>query len=65
MWNGGGRNETMTESLESLGGGFNVTLEALSDQEKRRAIADKIRECAACMDRITELLHSNLSPGDR
>jgi len=51
--------------LESLGGGFNVTLEALSDQEKRRAIADKIRECAACMDRITELLHENLGAGKR
>ena len=36
--------------LEALGGGFNVTLEALQDKQRRSRIADKLREFA----RVTE-----------
>lgn len=45
LWEGPG-------GLESLGGGFNVTLEALQNKEKRTAIAAKIRECADSAERV-------------
>jgi DNA-binding transcriptional MerR regulator len=46
--------------LETLGGGFNVTLEALQDSDKRKKIADKIREAAVYMDEVVRILNVNL-----
>jgi DNA-binding transcriptional MerR regulator len=42
--------------LEALGGGFNVTLEALQDKDKRAKIAAKIREFAACADEVVRII---------
>jgi len=42
--------------LEALGGGFNVTLEALQDKAKRGRIADKLRAFADCMDEVVSLI---------
>lgn len=42
--------------LEKLGGGFNVTQEAMRDKEKRIKIADKIREAAIYMDEVVQIL---------
>ncbi len=61
LWNGSdGENRRGMECLESLGGGFNATLEALSDPERRGKIAGKIRECAAAMDRVLAILAENI-----
>jgi hypothetical protein len=61
LWNGSdGQMQYAGENLESLGGGFNVTLNVLQDVQKRKAIADKIRECGDCMDRVLALLEQNL-----
>jgi DNA-binding transcriptional MerR regulator len=38
--------------LETLGGGFNITLENLQDTNKRKRIADKLRDFASCMDNV-------------
>ncbi len=46
--------------LEALGGGFNVTLPNLQDKGKRARIAAKIREAAACMDEVLEILRERL-----
>ena len=48
------------EDLEALGGGFNVTLEALQNKEKRGRIAAKIREAADCMDEVVRILKDNI-----
>lgn len=48
------------EDLEALGGGFNVTLEALQDKNRRSKTAAKIRECAGCMDEVVRILAENL-----
>jgi DNA-binding transcriptional MerR regulator len=53
-------NNDKGEDLEALGGGFNVTLEALQNIEKRRKIASKIRECAEVMDDVVRILNKNL-----
>jgi len=42
--------------LEAIGGGFNVTLEALQDREKRDRIAAKLREFADVTDEIVRVL---------
>lgn len=52
MWN-----EQNGEDLEALGGGFNITLEALQDKQKRSRIAAKIREFAECTDEIIAVLN--------
>lgn len=52
MWN-----EQDGEDLEAIGGGFNITLEALQNQQKRRKIAAKIREFAECTDKIINAIH--------
>lgn len=49
------------KTLEDLGGGFNASLEALQDKERRRQIAEKIREAAACSDRVIALLKEGFS----
>ena len=59
MWGGeGGQNDA--DSLEALGGGFNVTLEALQDRERRVKIAKKIRECADATDEIMRVIQANI-----
>ena len=47
MWN-----NQNSEDLEALGGGFNVTLEALQDTAKRSMIAAKLKELAGVTDEI-------------
>lgn len=49
MWEG-------EAGLETLGGGFNITLAALQDKEKRGKIAPKLREFAACVDEVVRLV---------
>jgi len=54
MWN-----NDNGKDLEALGGGFNVTLEALQNKEKREKIVAKIREFADCMDEVVRILEEN------
>jgi hypothetical protein len=54
MWN-----NDNGKDLEALGGGFNVTLEALQDNEKRSKIANKIREAADCVDEVTHIINAH------
>lgn len=44
------------KDLEALGGGFNVTLEALQDKVKRSAIAEKLKLFAQCVDRVVDAI---------
>jgi len=53
--------DNVTSNLEALGGGFNVTLEALQDKERRSKIAAKIREAAECMDEVLRILNENIA----
>ena len=48
------------EDLEALGGGFNVTLEALQDKEKREKIAAKICECGDVIDEVVRVISENV-----
>ncbi|MEA4889022.1 MAG: MerR family transcriptional regulator [Clostridiaceae bacterium] len=48
------------EDLEAIGGGFNITLDALQDQAKRDKIVAKILEFASCMDRVVQILKEHL-----
>lgn len=57
MWNSG------TDSLEALGGGFNITLEVLQNSEKRGKIATKLREFAECTDEVVRILNGNRLEG--
>ena len=59
MW-GGDNNRNDPDSLETLGGGFNITLEALQDKDKRDKIVAKIREFAKVTDEIMRILQKNL-----
>ena len=59
MWGGDNRRND-ADSLENLGGGFNVTLAALQDKVKRGRIAAKIRECADVTDEILRVLNAGL-----
>jgi hypothetical protein len=59
MW-GGDNNRNDPNSLEALGGGFNVTLETLQDKARRDRIAAKIREFADITDEIVRVLSENL-----
>lgn len=52
-------NEQDGEDLEAIGGGFNITLEALQNKVKREKIAAKLREFAGCMDQVIEILQKN------
>jgi hypothetical protein len=45
------------KDLEALGGGFNVTVEALQDKARRGEIAAKIREAAECMDEVVRIVN--------
>ena len=55
MW-GGDDNRNDPNSLEVIGGGFNITLETLQDKEKREKIAAKIYDFADVTDEIAALL---------
>ena len=59
MWGGEG-NRNDVDNLEAIGGGFNVTLEALQDQARRNRIATKIREFADVTDEIVRVLNENV-----
>ncbi len=49
-------NDDNGTDLEALGGGFNVTLEALQDKGKRKKIADKLRSFADRMDEVSAVI---------
>lgn len=49
-------NNSQGEDLEALGGGFNVTLGALQDPDRRAKIVATIRKMAVCMDAVLALL---------
>jgi len=59
MW-GQNNDRNDEDSLEALGGGFNVTLEALQDKEKRGKIAAKIREFADVTEEILRVVNDGL-----
>lgn len=52
IWHNDGGND-----LEALGGGFNVTLEALQKPERREKIAARIRECGDIVDEVVKILN--------
>lgn len=49
-------NDDNGTDLEALGGGFNVTLEALQNTSKRKAIADKARAFADCIEKVSAVI---------
>ncbi|MBU5671553.1 MerR family transcriptional regulator [Paenibacillus brevis] len=49
-------NDDNGTDLEALGGGFNVTLEALQNISRRKKIADKLRAFADCMDEVSTVI---------
>lgn len=53
-------NDGVPDNLESIGGGFNITLEALQDPGKRVKIVGTIRKFADCMDEVVRILTDNL-----
>jgi hypothetical protein len=55
MWN-----NDNGKDLEALGGGFNVTLEALKDKDRRGKIAAKLRGFAGVTDEIVRVWNTNL-----
>lgn len=48
------------EDLEAIGGGFNVTLEALQDPVRREKITAKLRQFAQVYDEIVQALQESL-----
>lgn len=52
------------DGLEAIGGGFNITLEALQDKSRRDKIVAKIREFADCVDEVVRVLRENLLEGN-
>lgn len=48
------------KDLEAVGGGFNVTLGALQDRDRRAEIAAKLRKCADVTDEIVRALESGI-----
>lgn len=54
IWHNDGGND-----LEALGGGFNITLEALQKPERREKIAARIRECGDIIDEVVRILNEN------
>jgi hypothetical protein len=55
MWN----NDNGTD-LEAIGCGFNVTLKALQDKDRRNKIVAKIREFANVTDEIVRILNEKI-----
>lgn len=60
IWNNDGGND-----LEALGGGFNVTLDALKTPEKREKIAARIRECGDIIDEVVKILNENTKENEK
>nr|WP_289768653.1 MerR family transcriptional regulator [uncultured Acetatifactor sp.] len=56
MWNNDNGND-----LETLGGGFNVTLEALQDKQRRGRIAAKLREFAQVTEEIRRAAYREIN----
>ncbi|MBR5221490.1 MAG: hypothetical protein IKV66_10925 [Clostridia bacterium] len=52
-------NDAAWKALESLGGGFNCTIETLHDGEKAAAITDVIRKLADINEKIVRLVSAN------
>ena len=52
--------EDLWNNLEALGGGFNVTLGALQDKERREKIAAKLRDFADVTDEIVKVLNEGV-----
>ncbi len=52
IWHKDGGND-----LEALGGGFNITLEALQNPERREKIAARIRECGDIIEEVVKILN--------
>lgn len=48
------------KDLESLGGGFNITLETLRDQTKRQVIANRLREAGDCLNQINQIVRLHM-----
>lgn len=48
------------DSLEALGGGFNISVETLKDPQRRAAIVAKIREFAEVADEILNVIKTNI-----
>lgn len=59
IW-GGGNFQNDADSLEALGGGFNITFEMIQDKTRRAKIVKKIRECADVTDEIVQVLNKNI-----
>lgn len=57
--------EKDADGLEAIGGGFNITLEALQDIPRRAAIAAKIREYAVCADEVVGTIRESLTSEKR
>jgi hypothetical protein len=55
------KNNDLWGELEKLGGGFNVTNEIMQDVEKRKKIADTVREFAVAKDEIVQILQKNIT----
>jgi len=55
IWNNDNGND-----LEALGGGFNVTLEALQDEDRRAKIAARISECGDIIDEVVSIVNKNI-----
>lgn len=53
-------NGGVPDNLESIGGGFNITLEALQNPEKRSKIVRTIRKFGDCIDEVVRILTENL-----
>jgi hypothetical protein len=63
MW-GGDDNRNDPDSLEAIGGGFNVTLDILQDRERRGRIVAKIREIGSVTDEIFRVLTEGVARVD-
>lgn len=59
----GAHSALLPDNREALGGGFNITLEALQDFEKRSGIVAVIRQCGACIDEVVRILKDHLQVG--
>lgn len=56
IWHNDGSNDP-----EALGGGFNITLEALQTPKRREKIATRIRECGNMIDEVVKILINTMA----
>jgi hypothetical protein len=54
-------NGGVVDNLETIGGGFNISLEALQNPIKCSKIVETIRKFADCMDEVVRILHENFN----